>query len=81
MDELEPCGCSSHNGFLTAKGLEEAAQRSAVSLEGLAVERPQLYLDKVRSVSGLRRDEIPMEFHEELIDEQYRRFLSAGGII
>ncbi len=69
------------NGFLTAKGLKEAAQRT--SLEGLLPrgvdgKADQLYLDKVGSVSGLRRDE---EFHvwdEELIETQYRRFHSGS---
>ncbi len=68
------CGCYSHGGFLTAKGLEETAQRS---LEGLEVDAraPELYLDKVVSVSGLRRDETTMIFNDGVIDEQYRRFL------
>ena len=78
------CGCRSHGSFLTANGLEEAAQRRSGSLElaGMVASR---YLDKVGSVSGLRRDEITMEFHEEMIDEQYQRFLgfesSEGGYI
>ena len=68
------CGCNSHNGLLTAKGLEEAAQRRALSDEGLAVEPSQLYLDVGGSVSGARRDETLFTFDDELIDEQYRRF-------
>jgi len=44
------------NGFLTAKGLAEAAQR--LSLEGLAPRGDSEYVDRVGSVSGLRRDEI-----------------------
>ena len=68
------CGCNSHNGLLTAKGRAAAGQRSFEGLE-LASAVAERYLDKVGSVSGLRRDEITMEFHEELLDEQYRRFL------
>ena len=60
------------NGFLTAYGLGETAQRS---LEGLEVDARQLslYLDSRGSVSGSRRDEIKMIFDEEIIDEQCRR--------
>ncbi len=57
------CGCISHNGFLTRAGyrsLDQAAQ-------------PQ-YLDKVGSVSGLRRDEITMIFDEGVLNEQFERF-------
>ena len=69
------CDCSAHNGFLTAKGLEEAAQR--VSIEGLAPLGVREYIDKQVSVSGLTRHDINMDFHEELIDEQHRRFLQV----
>ncbi len=69
------CNCHSHNGLLTAKGLAEAAQQT--SLEGLAPRGELEYLDKVGSVSGLRRDEITMIFHEETINEQYQRFLDS----
>ena len=61
-----PCGCRSHNGFLTRAGYEafdKAAQ--------------MCYLDRVGSVSGLRRDETMLIFDDELLDNQYRRFLSA----
>ena len=61
------------NGFLTAKGLTEAAQR--FSLEGLAPRVELEYLDIPLSVSGLRRDETHHVFVDELVDEQYRRFL------
>ena len=67
------CGCNSHNGFLTAKGLEETAQRKD-SLCEVDDREMSLYLDKVGSVSGTSLEGITMEFHEELIDEQYRRF-------
>ena len=68
------CGCRSHGSFLTANGLEEAAQRRSGSLElaGMVASR---YLDKVGSVSGLRLDETTMIFDEGVIDEQHRRFL------
>ncbi len=67
----------SRNGFLCRKGLEEAAQRS---LEGFEVDatHPFEYLDVVGSVSGLRRDEEPHVFDDELIDSQYRRFLDGS---
>ena len=72
----------SRNGFLTSKGLEETAQRS---LEGLEVcdvpltgREQSVSLDSPVSVSGLRRDEIRLPFDDELIDNQYRRFL--GGL-
>ncbi len=68
------CSCSSHGGFLTAKGLEEAAQR--FSLEGLAPRGDHAYLDKVDSVSALAEAEVP--FDHELLDEQYRRFLNGS---
>ncbi len=64
------------NGFLTAKGLEETAQR--FSLEGLASRDDHGYIDKVVSVSGLRRDEEFHVFDESLIEEQYRRFHSGS---
>jgi len=69
------CDCRSHNGFLTAKGLEETAQRRLVlaAVDAVGMSR---YLDKVGSVSGLRRDEISMIFDDALLDEQHRRFLN-----
>ena len=72
------CRCSSHNGLLTAKGLAEAAQREDTFDGGLAVGTCGLYLDLEGSVSGLRRDEEYHVFHDELIEEQYRRFLSGS---
>ncbi len=71
---MADCGCYSHGGFLTAKGLEEAAQRR-LELEDV-VDRGEslLYLDKVGSVSAVRRDETHDD--DALIDEQYRRFLN-----
>jgi len=74
------CDCSAHNGFLTAKGLEEAAQRKA-SLDALDNLDMFEYIDNKVSVSGSRRDEIIMIFDDGVLDEQYRRFLvgSAGA--
>ena len=57
------CNCRHHNGFLTRRGYE------------LAEEADQRYLDKVGSVSGLRRDEMTMIFDDGVLDEQHRRFL------
>jgi len=66
------CDCSAHNGFLTAKGLAEAAQRE---LElGLRPRGDCDIVDIPLSVSGLRRDEIKMIFDDAVIDEQHRRF-------
>ena len=66
----------SRNGFLCSKGLEEAAQR--FSLEGLAPRGVPEYIDNRVSVSASRRDEIRLAFDDELIDQQYRRFLSGS---
>jgi len=73
------CDCSSHNGFLTAKGLEEAEQRRLELPEFQGVDERQLslYLDSRISVSGARRDETLCIFDDEVIDEQYRRFLDG----
>ena len=75
MSYRASCSCHSHGGFLTAKGLEETAQRS---LEGLGVDDRDAsrLLDMVGSVSALRRDEPEVPFDDDLIDSQYRRFLS-----
>ena len=72
------CGCHSHNGFqLSPEGL---AQREDVRLEGVDMELPLQYLDKVGSVSGLRRDEEFHVFDDQLIDQQYRRFNNGEEI-
>jgi len=66
----------SRNGFLTAKGLREAAQR--YSLEGLDSRRVSGEVDRVGSVSALVEVE---EFHvwdDRLIEDQYRRFLNGS---
>ena len=73
------CGCSSHNGFLTGRGYAEAAQRRAISAEGLAAEPTQLYLDKVASVSGLAvAVELDFSLSDEDLENQYRRFLNGS---
>ncbi len=65
-DKADVCKCLSHNGFLTRAGY---LLRETLTGVGASVR-----LDRSGSVSGLRRDEIIMEFHEDTIDEQYRRF-------
>ena len=77
MTKRASCSCSSHGTFLTAKGLEEAAQR--FSLEGLAPRGEVDYLDKVASVSALDEDEgCPDAWDDRLLDQQYRRFLNGS---
>ncbi len=51
---MADCSCHSHGSFLTAKGLQEAAQRERASLEVAGMELTW-YLDKARSVSALSR--------------------------
>ncbi len=63
------------NGFLTAKGLAEAAQRGGDRPEVDAMETA-LYLDKVGSVSGSVLPDLI--FDDAVIDQQYRRFLSGS---
>ncbi len=72
------CGCHSHNGLLLSP--EGLAQRKDSLVGPLAVEYTRLYLDKVGSVSGLRRDEATMIFDDGVIDEQFQRnFLQKEG--
>ena len=62
------------NGFLTAKGLAEAAQRE-LELSALDAMGIRPYLDKVDSVSGSPCPKSLYEFvTDDLTDEQYRRF-------
>ncbi len=70
------CDCHSHNGFLTAKGLEETAQRELLSAEGLTRSGNCVMFDKVGSVSGLV--EVEGHWDHELLENQYRRFLPNG---
>jgi len=51
QSSVADCSCSSHGSFLTAKGLEEAAQR--FSLEDLSPRGVHEYVDKSGSVSAL----------------------------
>ena len=67
------CACLSHNGFLTAKGLKEAAQRD-VFIDGVAGMDMFGYLDRVSSVSGSRRDEDLYVHDDDYLDQQDRRF-------
>jgi len=66
MDDTS-CGCSAHNGFLTAKGLEEAALRIAMSREaremGLTDNEKSVILDYYRSVSALTEAEAADRFY------------------
>ena len=64
----------SRNGFLTAKGLEEAAQRT--SLEGLAPRGEREYLDSRVSVSA--SELMVLHWDDALVNEQYRRFLNGS---
>ena len=75
MEALAICGCSSHNGFLTAKGLAETAQLEFLRAQGLTRSDKGVRLDMVGSVSGLRRDEEPHVWDDEVLEEQYQRFL------
>ncbi len=69
------CGCRSHGGFLTSRGLREVAQRS---LEGLEVADMGLepYLDKVGSVSA--PTVLELHWDDDIINQQYRRFLNGS---
>ncbi len=68
------CGCHSHNGFqLSPEGLAQR-ELELPGVDGMAL---RSYVDKVGSVSGLRRDEDLHVFDDQVLDEQYRRFLDA----
>jgi len=76
------CQCLSHNGFLTAKGLTEAAQRE-VHLDGVDGMDLFHYVDSRVSVSATERNEAPMSiFSDEVLDEQEQRYFasSRGGV-
>ncbi len=69
------CDCSSHNGFLTAKGLEETAQRRD-DLPGIDAMDESCYIDTMVSVSAVVEVEgLYVDVPASLIDEQHRRFL------
>ncbi len=63
---MADCGCRSHNGLLTAKGLAEAAQREACrqGVDGMAARR---YLDKSGSVSALVEVEDDYDYDEKML--------------
>ena len=65
----------SRNGFLCSKGLEEAAQRELVFEEDVDMGKILRYIDSTSSVSALVEGEQITMFDEEILDEQYRRFL------
>ena len=68
------CSCHSHGGFLTAKGLEEAAQRDleVSALDAMGVSR---YLDKVGSVSVSGPGPDPYRYiSDTFLDVQAERF-------
>ncbi len=72
---MSNCQCSGHSGFLTAKGLKEAAQRE-LELAALDVTGRRCLLDRVGSVSAMPEPE--HVFVDVLIDEQHRRFLNGS---
>ena len=65
------------NGFLTAYGLAEAAQREGDLdlLDGMGLIH---YIDKVGSVSGLELERDLFVHNDAYIDQQYRRFHSGS---
>ena len=70
------CGCTSHNGFLTERGIELAEQTSLEGLDPLGV--PE-YVDRVGSVSGLELERDLYAFVDDVqLDQQYRRFLNGS---
>ena len=69
------CSCSSHGSFLTAKGLEEAAQRE-LKLNELDDAAVKHYLDRVGSVSASVEVE-EATWVDAILEEQHRRFLNA----
>jgi len=76
------CDCRSHNGFLTAKGLIEAALREDALHEILAMEpfRNRSVEGPCKgSMSGLERErDLFMYVPDVLMDEQYQRFLNGS---
>ena len=63
------CECYSHNGFLTCRGYELVKEAALDKAEAA------VYVDKLVSVSGLRRDEGYLELDEEKLEEQALRSL------
>jgi len=79
---MKRCGCYSHNGFvLVGEQLKlELLTEAGAEEVGLTQGDNCVRLDYRGSVSGLRRDETPVTFDDGVLDEQYRRFLSEGGV-
>ncbi len=68
------CRCHSHNGFLTSRGYRDVAQRE-LEIYGVDGTHAGAYVDKVGSVSGLRRDEdLFADVTDQLLLEQSERF-------
>jgi len=76
MNRRCACTCRSHNGFLTAKGLAEAAQRDVI-IDGVASMDMFGYLDKSGSVSAMVEVEENHVWDDQLLDEQARRVLNG----
>ena len=60
------CSCHAHNGFLTRAGY---ARVDELLHEGVDKAGSLWYLDKVGSVSGLKRDETQHELDLEKVDK------------
>ena len=69
---MHDCGCSSHNGFLTERGLAELAQRE-LELNGDHGVSSSVSGTGRGSVSGLERERDVHVFDDDLIDQQCRR--------
>ena len=71
------CNCRAHNGFLTASGLKETAQRD-LELSALDSMGISPHLDRVGSVSASGPGPDPHDLYafvtEDMTDEMYRRF-------
>jgi len=72
------CSCLSHNGFLTSAGYAEVAQRSDGVYDTVDMFRDLCYLDRVGSVSALVEVEERFDWNDQLLDNQYQRFLHHG---
>ena len=68
---------NARNGFLTAQGLKQAAQRDGYmyGVDGMA---PLQHLGSRVSVSGLEQERNMYVHDDEYIDSQYRRFHSGS---
>ena len=73
---MRNCGCHSHNGLLLSP--EGLAQRRGSFYGNVDMTLPLRYVDKVGSVSGLELERDFLVFHEEVIDQQYQRFLNGS---